>query len=241
MNNNIVNWAHSFSGCDGGDVNADTWLCGIEWGYSGATDGERQNYYKNELPKEIELGAVKLDRKYNFFSDESMEYPFNRGFAKLYTSYMGHSVEKYNKTIGNLLKLNISPIGFWKDKEHLWEQYNLSKVTGFKLKSEFINYLNNLNRFTELRNKHKPKLIVCIGVGRRGDFIKCFFGNDNVQLQQRQLISKSENNKNMRYFYYTKHDQTLLVVVPFFTSSNGLNSDYLLQKAGEEIAGILND
>lgn len=30
--NNFKEWACSLSGCDGGDINADTWLCGIEWG-----------------------------------------------------------------------------------------------------------------------------------------------------------------------------------------------------------------
>ena len=31
---NFKKWACSLSGCDGGNLMADTWLCGIEWGGS---------------------------------------------------------------------------------------------------------------------------------------------------------------------------------------------------------------
>ncbi|SMN11741.1 hypothetical protein SPBRAN_2035 [uncultured Candidatus Thioglobus sp.] len=35
-------------------------------------------------------------------------------------------------------------------------------------------------------------------------------------------------------------DDTLLVIIPFFSGSYGLNSDYLLQKTGEFIKEKLN-
>jgi len=238
---NLQNWANSFSGCDGGNLKADTWLCGIEWGYSGASEQEKQDYYTNELPKEIENGAVNLNSNYNFFTDESLAYPFNRGFAKLYASYKGGDVSDFNTVTGQLLKLNISPIGFWKDEEYLWNKYSLPNTTGFEVKEEFVKYLNNINRFTEIRHLHKPKLIVCVGVGRRNDFLKCFFGNNKLTFQKTTMTPKSENNKNIRNIYHSKHDETLIVVIPFFTSSNGLNSDYLLQETGGVIARLLKN
>ncbi len=87
--NNLDDWAFSFSGCDGGNPGADIWLCGIEWGYENATDEERKNYYENELPREIENGECKLNTNYNFFTDESMNYPFNLAFSKLYSAIQG--------------------------------------------------------------------------------------------------------------------------------------------------------
>ena len=239
MDNNLNNWILSFSGCDGGDINSDTWLCGIEWGYPNATDKEREDFYKIKLPQEIEQGSVKLNSDYNFFTSKSMEYPFNRGFAKLYSACASGSIKKSYKSAGNILKLNLSPIGFWRDEEYLWSKYNLSRTTGFESKKEFIGFLNSLNRFTALRAKKKPKLIVCVGVGRRSDFIKCFFGEKKVKLQRQKLIPQSPKNQNKRYLYHAEHDGTLLVIVPFFTSTNGLNSNYLLQKAGEEISRLL--
>lgn len=32
MQQQVKEWACSFSGCDGGNPNAPIWLCGIEWG-----------------------------------------------------------------------------------------------------------------------------------------------------------------------------------------------------------------
>lgn len=55
---NFKEWACSFSGCDGGDLESSVWLCGIEWGYSnpdGLTDEEYQEdmrieaLYRNNL------------------------------------------------------------------------------------------------------------------------------------------------------------------------------------------------
>ncbi|MEC4686653.1 MAG: hypothetical protein VST71_13100 [Nitrospirota bacterium] len=53
MNENMRLWACSLSGCDGGNINSDIWLCGIEWG--GGSDG---NYYEKDLPQEINKGVV---------------------------------------------------------------------------------------------------------------------------------------------------------------------------------------
>ncbi len=37
---NFKDWACSLSGCDGGNLKADTWLCGIEWGGGSAEKGK---------------------------------------------------------------------------------------------------------------------------------------------------------------------------------------------------------
>ena len=47
---NFKEWACSFSGCDGGDVDSPVWLCGIEWRYR-RTKGQSVDEYKNELQK----------------------------------------------------------------------------------------------------------------------------------------------------------------------------------------------
>lgn len=52
-------WACSLSGCDGGNLDADTWLCGIEWGRGSYDDGI---YYKEYLPEEIRKGKVNLEK-----------------------------------------------------------------------------------------------------------------------------------------------------------------------------------
>ena len=43
MNENLRKWACSFSSCDGGDVSADIWLCGIEPEYSEKDEEKKKN------------------------------------------------------------------------------------------------------------------------------------------------------------------------------------------------------
>ncbi len=241
MNNNLSKWASSFSGCDGGNPNANIWLCGIEWGYEKATAEERDNYYNHELPKEIENGGHELNTNYNFFSDEIMGFPFNLAFAKLYSAIENKSMSNLAEGADEILKLNLSPIAFRKDDENLWGK-NIIKATGFKTKSIFIEYLNSLKRFSTITKKYNPKLIVCIGNGYKNNFFNSFFGKENTQFNY-ETIKPDKNNKNQnnRYIYHVKQDETLLVITPFSTSSNGLNSDYLLQKTGEKIRELLKD
>jgi len=236
VTNQLKQWANSFSGCDGGTPESDIWLCGIEWGYEAATDEERYEYYKNGLPKEINSGEQKLDTTYDFFTDESMEFPFNLAFAKIFSALKNTEISDITDKI---LKLNLSPIAFRKDDDSLWGE-NLSKATGFDTKAKFIEYLNGLNRFEEITRTYSPKLIVCIGNGYRANFKNSFFGNNEIQFKG-ELIKPEDSNKNQnnRYMYHTKINDTLMVVTPFSTSQNGLNSDYLLKKVGEKIKDLL--
>lgn len=48
----LLSWVNSFAGCDGGNVHADTWLCGIEWGGEGDLD-----YYQSTLVNNINKGG----------------------------------------------------------------------------------------------------------------------------------------------------------------------------------------
>lgn len=239
MIENLNNWAYSFSGCDGGCPDAKIWLCGIEWGYEKATDKEREHYYKSILSKEIKNGHHELNTSYNFFSDESMSFPFHLAFSKLYSVIQNRDISDFKNNSGDILKLNLSPIAFRKDDEGLWNE-NLVKATGIKTKTEFVAHLKTLNRFTEITTKHKPKLIVCIGNGHRNNFISSFFGNEKIKLKYETIKPEISNkNQNNRYIYHAKHNDTLLVITPFSTSPNGLNSDYLLQSVGEIIKDLL--
>lgn len=237
MSEKLKQWACSFSGCDGGNPKSDIWLCGIEWGYENATDEERDLYYKNDLPEEINSGEHKLNTHYNFFTDERMDSPFNLAFAKLYSAIRNIEI---SDIADEILKLNLSPIAFRKDDDYLWSK-SIIKATGFDTKAGFIEYLDNLNRFEEITNEYNPKLIICVGNGYKNKFIKSFFGNEKIQFKGEALKPEGSNkNQNNRYIYHAKHNGTFLVVTPFSTSSNGLNSDYLLKKAGERIRAILS-
>lgn len=230
MNENLKDWACSFSGCDGGNINSDIWICGVEWGYEYATDEDRKKYYKTGLSEEIKNGVVKLNSDYDIFNDTQAN--FNLNVTKLYTAITGEGK-------GELLKLNLSPIAFRNKNKNLWND-DVIKATGYKTKDNFIKDLDNLSRFKNITNEYNPKLIICVGNTDRDRFKNAFFGNKEINYEYKTIKPEHSNaNQNNRYIYYVEHNNILLVVVPFSTQ-NGLNSDYLLQEAGEKIKELLN-
>lgn len=240
MIENLKEWACSFSGCDGGNINADIWLCGIEWGAGSYEDGI---YYKEELRNEISKGAVEADKTFDW--GKSLDYTYGRSFAKLYTAIQGGNVADYKKVEelsgDKLFKLNLYPIAFDSTDHSLWQTNELKKITGFEDKYLFNVwcFFNRFPFFSKKRKENNPELIICTGVSYLHSFLM-FFGAENIDKIQTGIIEpQSTANKHARTYYHVKIDKTLLVVIPFFSGRYGLNSNYLLQKMGEEIKKIL--
>ena len=104
---NFLQWASSFSGCDGGSEDADTWLCGIEWGYAKNRrktqeeyEQELSNFYDKMLPAEISEGEYMHKESYDWV--EHNKYPYGISVAKLYSAINGVRVEDYLKYISTL-------------------------------------------------------------------------------------------------------------------------------------------
>ena len=247
VSQNFRQWAYSLSGCDGGNLNADTWLCGIEWGGASTAPG---NYY-DELEKEINAGEAEPYYKERFDWQESLTYPYGRSFAKLFSAIQGKNVEHYEQAVDELtgyelLKLNLYPIAFDSSDESLWKQYKLDEITGFDEKHLFQTwcFLNRFPLFTKMRQERKPKLIICSGISYLLDFFLCFAGDQNNcdEIHYEDIVPQSNSNKqNKRRYYWCSLDNgtpgkdTMLVVIPFFSGPYGLNSDYLLQQMGNKI------
>lgn len=242
MNENLKKWACSFSGCDGGNINADIWLCGIEWGSGSYENGK---YYEKDLPDEIKKGAVEITNE-KFDWKDSITYSYGRSFAKLYTAINSGEVKNY-KSVSELsgvqlFKLNLYPIAFDSTNHNLWKDYKLEEITGFDNKYLFNTwcFFNRFPVFADVRKKKNPKLIICTGVDYFRDFLMCFSGGKNIDEIKTGIIKPvSKANKYDRTYYWVKIEQTLLVVVPFFSGRYGLNSDYLLQKMGDKIKELL--
>lgn len=249
MESNLKQWAESLSGCDGGNVKAETWLCGIEWGQGSYDEGI---YYEKHLPDEIEKGAITLEHskfeRSQFDWKESVTYPFGRSFAKLWTVINNEdgNVENYRDVASldgsQLFKLNLYPIAFDSTDHKLWRKYDLDETTGFESKYLFNTwcFFNRFPAYAKLRAEHKPKLIICTGVDYLRDFLMCFAGNEGIdQLNVGTVEGQSEKNKYIRNYYWVKLDGTLIVVIPFFSGRYGLNSNYLLEKMGCEIKKLM--
>ena len=240
---NFQDWACSLSGCDGGSPEADTWLCGIEWGGGSYGDGI---YYRKHLPDEINRGAYEPETKYDWKRSFQGRSPFGRNFAKLYAamegeedvgSYREIAASKWNGS--EIFKLNLYPIAFDSIDPALWRKNGLGKVTGFSEKYAFQAWcmFKRFPYFAERRRTHNPSTIICVGVGYFREFLLAFgAGADDCQgIQNDEITPISPNNRpNARQYHWVKIGETNLVVIPSFSSS-GLNSNYLLKEMGKRI------
>jgi hypothetical protein len=242
MNANLKKWAESLSGCDGGNIDAETWLCGIEWGQGSYNEGE---YYKEYLPQKIKNGPVSIEGK-DFDWKKSLTYSYGRNFAKLWTVIQGGNIDTYKDVAtlaGNeLFKLNLYPIAFDSTDHRLWKKYELDEITGFSSKYLFNTwcFFNRFPAYVKMRAAHKPKLIICTGVDYLRDFLMCFAGHSIGQVNTGVINDDSANNSYTRTFYWVKVECTLIIVIPFFSGRYGLNSNNLLTQMGETIRELRN-
>ncbi len=255
INHEFKKWACSLSGCDGGDPLAPIWLCGIEWGY-GKNRSETQEqyeqkvslYYSKELPEEISNGEVTPSKKYIW--EEHITYPFGISVAKLFMAVNGLCVKNYLKLETEckdtrLFKMNLYPIAFRSTGYDLWQKYSIGELTGLESKDAYRAwcFVNRFPAIAEEVRKYRPKVIIGVGVGYLVDFFTCFAGPGGADsIHVGQVHSKSGNATAPRTYYWSKINdgQTLLSVVPFFSSQYGLNSNELLQQVGKKIYELQN-
>lgn len=238
-NTGFSEWAKSFSGCDGGNPEAKTWLCGIEWG------GSDVDYYRR-LPEDIRKGAVQPRSTYDWNSQ--LTYPYGRSFAKLYTAMQGREVATYKESEhhrGNeIFKLNLYPIALQSTDDQLWRTHGLDKVTGFAQKRLYQMWcmLHRFPFFSEQVRVYKPAVVIGTGVSYLSEFFLSFaqqMGEQSaIHLEYLSSGKKTENDPGRPFYWAKISDRTTLVVLPFFSGANGLNSDGLLQEAGDRIRKI---
>lgn len=248
INEKFEEWACSLSGCDGGNPDASTWLCGIEWGGGGESDEQNEKYYGTTLPREIAEGRVEANSEYNWQHEQ--KYPYGKSVAKLYAAYRGHKIDDYEnflKSLDNseLYKLNLYPIAFQHTGYDLWTKYGMETVTGLQSK-ELYRIWCFFNRFPEFAKRvhhHRPELIICTGVTYLIDFFACFAGNSDlasqIQVDEIEPISPTNRRSNRKYYWVKLKSGTTLAVIPFFSGSNGLNSFYLLEQMGIRLRNIV--
>ena len=201
---------------------------------------------KITLPLQLANGAIE-DSPDSYDWKDSIKNPYGRSFAKLYTAIQGREVETYRE-VGKLagdeiFKTNLYPIAFNSTDSKLWHKHGLDEITGFESKHLFNTwcFFNRFPSFVKLRKANRPKLIICTGKDYLRDFLMFFGGiNSSEKVKSASITPKSEANRYDRTYYWLRLDSdTLLVVIPLFSGSYGLNSNYLLQEIGCRIAGLL--
>lgn len=242
-------WACSLSGCDGGNPHASIWICGIEWGLN-QDDTDQKKYYGTELPAEI--GAFDPDtftapKRYDWKNTMEGRSPYGRSFAKLYTAIQGEPVGSYDSYIRNqcptgdeIFKLNLYPIAFNSTDDSLWGTYGLSEITGLQDKYIYRTwcFLNRFPAISRLVDTYRPRVIIGTGTSYLIDFMTCFAGTDASRGVLGSDVIGTDKTRR-RYYWLRRQNGTLIVVIPFFSGSSGLNSNALLQEMGERIGSLM--
>ncbi|EEF15226.1 hypothetical protein CAMRE0001_1822 [Campylobacter rectus RM3267] len=234
INENFKKWALGFSGCDGGDIGSaqspSIWLCGLEWG-GGFKPEELADEFKDDVSKPS-AGYESHER--------NLAYQYNIKALKLLCALSGASDHvKFNETVKpftqgakGYFKLNLYPLAFKNTSHSLWSE-GFAEATGLENKSEYIRWIEQ-NRFPRLRvwaKERKPRLIICVGISYKNEFIVAF-GDEGAQVKEAVAGGKK--------FYYFKNEAGTIVAITYFLGNpHGLNSDAAIKATGEKIAQIL--
>ena len=244
---NFINWASSLSGCDGGNPAAPIWISGIEWGFK---EGDPTEYYTKTLPAEIAQGEYTPSFAGYDWKD-SLTYTYGRSAAKLYCAIKGENIANYKEVIvkcdgSEIFRTNLYPIAFSSTDALLWKKYKLDELTGFAEKHLFKTwcFLHRFSSISKIVKERAPKLIIGTGVSYLTDFFACYAGaiavDKAINMGEIAPDANNPNGKARQYYWARLENGTTLVVVPFFSSQSGLNSDYLLQEMGKVIGALVS-
>jgi hypothetical protein len=227
-NNEFKEWAQGFSGCDGGNPSGRIWLCGIEFG-GGHTE-------KTLIYDDVTKPPCITNK------DDFIRYQYNWKAIKLLAALNGRECAKYKTFFeeqscfhekSNYFKLNLYPIGFKDTAHHRWGDWIILK-TGFATKLQYLDWCKE-NRFPVLRRwlvQYSPRLVLCTGVTRRGEFRSAF--GDGTE----KVIEGKAGGKDFNYFL-TNDRKTMVATVYFLGGKYGLGSDDQLAATGKQLASVL--
>lgn len=225
----------SWSGCDGGHLKADVWICGIEHG--GACEPN------TPLQTEREPGA--WDETFKTSHPEFFTWQYHQKVAKLMVAierlrrprgsrleenYRAYMEERLYVRGGDTFKLNLFPFSSPSTSSSEWEQAYKS-VLGMT-RDSYAELCRQVRFpfFAKERQKYAPKVVLATGKTYRDDFVRAF-GFSNTSVEEFHI-----GNRECRRY---RDQESTLVVTPFFGGRYGMNSDGLLERLAEEIAGIL--
>lgn len=166
----------SYSGVDGGDINAEYWFVGMEWSdYDDIKDD--YNCLYNRWRK-VEEFSDDVDIK-----DWDLENKLDRLYQKLPNHVLGKKIFEKNS---NSFKLNLLPLPFanTSDDHDNWSHTHLTEATGFASFDEYKKGVLPARQklFKELlQRSKKAKTIFCFGTTYKEGFLEALVGNSKLR------------------------------------------------------------
>ncbi len=216
LRENFEKWAKLNSGFEGGNIDSPYWFCGIEYG--GEFDFsliEKLQLIQNDETQE--LYDINGEQIPCWKDDADYSYSYTQKVSKLISCHKDGALDNWREHQKNLFtksgdtfKMNLFPINFLTDLDRLWTKRYKADLK-FRTKRQYQLWCKR-NRFPKLKElvlTHKPKVLICAGIGKI-DFYKKAFLEKGSDFQEIQICDH-------RYFY-TKIEasNTLILVTPFF-------------------------
>lgn len=237
----------SFLGIDGGNINAKTWFCGIEFG------GELQameKYYNNTVKTDDSIDNFDLPIPYRIDAGGFERSTYDRYLSTMYINLFEEDIlingsdtkriveilkhRLYNKN-SNIFKLNLYPLA---KKDTSWDK-NIKNDLGIE-KEEYYHDLFNKRKFfiKELLNKFHPKTIICTSTNEyREDFVEAFLNKDE-NINYKWIIRRNKNKEFKISIYQT--NTTKLIIIPFLGRGNLSSYDDVISISNYLRSNLIN-
>ena len=221
MKKRVEEYLASFSGCVGGNIKADTWIVGIEYGRDiTKTDLlERLKEYETVAPK-------------GYAADYVSKSKFDEGLKKLLSVVENISEDKLNSIFSindsDHFRINIYPIPF-KNVSSWNDEFN--DILEVKSKAEYYEKCREVRFpfFKEVIRNNKPKVSLCFGTTMTDDYLRLLcdssFKYFTKKIMNKKILVATNFNR-------------IVVVCPFLRSISGLNSNVEIETFAEEIKKI---
>jgi hypothetical protein len=232
MNQAFAEWALSdFSGCDNSEIEAGSvskpsiWLMGIEHG-TYIRDSQSADQTSNmDYSIALQRGWPYNQKAFKLLAALDPDYELKDWvrFAEDKQPFVSGTAGYFK---GNLFPYACHKANSWNDKA--------IRETGFNTKGDYLRWCreHRLPVVASWISKYKPKIIIGVGIGHRGDFSMAVFGEKLILTEHRILKSHKQR------LFWIKNNGCMLVVLPHFSSAQGLNSDDLLKESAKFIANL---
>ena len=218
-NSKFSEMALSFAGGDGGNLDSEVWFCGFEWG----------NLAKSDMTETIEKEFVAVPQPTSW-QDEEFEGSWNTNYNRKICWFLAYfyGLDDKGKTYAQCVsdfkilhpdglgfKLNLLPIRFSNRASVEWSEA-VKTASGFDSFDEYRAWCvtHRGKFFRDLMLKHRPKLLICTGVGERANFFNAF--TDGASPERVQLKDFC--------IEVARFGGTQVCVTPFFGGPSGINS-----------------
>ena len=175
----FVDMALSFAGGDGGNLDSEVWFCGFEWGNSHGIDIEKTiDTEFQPIPEPTSWAHKDFEGSWNTNYNRKiclfLKYFYAIDWEGMsYDEFVANHQILYPDGLG--FKLNLLPVRF-RNRESLAWAKAIEAASGFETFDDYRSWCVTHRGafFRALLSKHKPKVLVCTGVGERENFLRAF-------------------------------------------------------------------